>query len=299
MGLSDSGITVELDLLGSTLNLGIATNRRDRAVRRGEVKGLSISFDDGSPEGRQHRLLQLAAESAFHAAGLFHNTLLDLPLQDIRARQWGKAKAWVDLIYYRDFRTLNTPGGGIAFVYTQPVSSWIQVYRGTMDEAGREPAFSPHGLPAGPMYGSESDDSLPERLKDPRILPWGYMWERGGTKINVPTSLSFHPYSEPGVANAVGAVNSDNVVLGGINFAPFTLKFESTTVVIRQGGFGPGDDTVLYDTVYEWLAIGGPAEQPGHYRQKPVWIQVLKKWETIEDIEFPAVPFTGLFPLGT
>jgi len=292
MTTSTGGITIELDLYGSTMNLGIDSNRRDRAVRRGIVKGLTASVEDDDPKGLSHTLMQRAASAVFDAVGLFHHTITTLRLQDIQTRQWGQTKVWVDLIYFRGFENtgfLDGPFGG-TFEYTRTQHNVLPVYRHTTNLENGAPLFGPQGLPAGPLIGN-----APNRLNDQRRFPIHKMWERESTLISVPTVLTTHPYSAPGVADRIGLVNSGIVSIGSIGFAPFTLKFLSADVNVRFGGFGHGQlSQVLYDTIYEFEAIAS-----GHYHQTPAWNATENEWDTIEAVEFPALSFVGGFPLGT
>ncbi len=292
---SVDGITIELDLLGSTANLGVDSNRRDRALRRGLVKGLTASVEDGLPKGTSHTLMQRAAQEVFDAVGLFHHTITDLRLQDIRTRQWGLTKVWVDLVYFRGFENTGFLDGqfGGTFEYTRTQHNVLPVYRHTTNLTNGDPVFGPHGLPAGPMIGN-----APNRLDDQRRFPLHKMWSRESTLISVPTVLTAHPYSAPGVADRIGLVNSGTVSIGSIGFAPFTLKFLSADVNVRFGGFGHGQQSsVLYDTIYEFEAIAS-----GHYHQTPLWNpgppQPPDEWGTVEAVEFPALSFVGGFPLG-
>ena len=298
MAQSVGGITVKLDMYGSTSSLGVDTNRRDRALRRCLVSGLTASVEDGSPSGSSHKLLQLAADAVFDAVGLFHHTTKGLRLQDIQARQWGQTKVWVDLIYFRGFENtgfLDTPAGN-TFEFTRPVNATIPVYRHTTNLANGDPEFDSHNLPAGPMYGN-----APLRLKNQFQFPWHYMFPREGTLITVPTLLTAHPYSAPGVADRISTVNSDFVKIGSINFAPFTLKFQTAHVTVKIGGFGSSANSIWYETLYEFVAIPG-----GHYIQQPVWIPahedppgnpIPAEWGTSESVEWPAKTFVNAFPL--
>ena len=306
---SVGGITVQLDMYGSTMDLGVDSNRRDRAVRRALVSGLTGSVNDGDPAGGSHTLMQRAAQAVFDAVGLFHHTITDLRLQDIHTRPWGQTKVWVDLIYFRGFENtgfLSGPSGG-TFEYTTTISDVIPVYRHvteiSTDGIPTGPSFDAHGLPSGPMLGNS-----PKRLENQNQLPPFKMWDREATLISVPTVLSSHPYSVPGVASLIGHVNSDVVTIGSIGFTEFTLKFRTTHVKIRFGGHGSGPGSVKYDTTYEFVAI-----DLGHYSQAPTWIpehlefpdgkgppvEVEAQWGTVEAVEFPALPFVGAFPLAT
>lgn len=288
---SAGGITIRLDLYGSTENRGVVTNRRDRAIRRSLVKGLPASTEDGDPSGDSHTLQKRAADEIILAVGLNHHTIDNLQLQEIRTRNWGQTKVWVDLVYFRDFRTLHGPGGNEAFAYTRTKSGLIEVFRYTTSQSDGtgEPDFDSHGLPAGPMYGNS-----PDRINNQSRWPESYMWRRSATQIVIPTVLSSHPYAAAGVANLVGLVNSDNVSIGAVDFAPFTLKFETADVNVRTSGFG-NNLSIVYETQYVFTAL-----VKGHFRQMPAWNpnSTPNQWTTIEAVEFDALPFFGVFPIG-
>ncbi len=283
---SAGGITIDLDLAGSTETRGVVTNRRDRALRRGLVGGLTASVEDGDPAGDSHILQRRAADAIILAVGLEHHTITDLPLQEIRTRDWGRTRVWTDLVYFRDFRTLHGPGGNEAFAYTRTKSGLIEVFRHTTGPTG-DPSFGPEGLPAGEMYGAS-----PLRLKKESIWPKSYMWRRSATQIVIPTVLSSHPHSANGVPDRIGLVNSDNVSIGSVDFAPFTLKFETADVNVRTSGFG-NNLSIVYETQYVFTALA-----KGHYRQRPNWNDALKEWETVEEVGFDTLPFFGVFPIG-
>ncbi len=287
-------ITVKLDLYGTTQTTGITGSRYDQAVRLCLVEGLTADTAHG------HNNINTAINSVLDVVGLFHHRIgfgvgggvgiggsgqfrNKLPVQSATGTKFGPTSVWVTLRYSRGRHTFTDANKA----HSYPGIEAIPVYRLAFNPANGDTMINERGLPSGPMLNNlvAAPGNI---LEDPAYRPPHIMWKRVVQKITIPTVLSFHPLQE--VAGLLNHINSDSISLGGIQFAPFTIRFDGVNVDADGISTHVGQ---FYFCEYEFTAI-----DRGFYRQFPVWNPALSpaQWDTTEGLVYEQAPFNGAFP---
>lgn len=276
-------VSIQLDMYGSTLTIADQF-LQDVATRICLVSGLTAD-SDGDPGGGQHNNVHQAIWEVINLVGPWHQSVgipdqdigtvprhQKLPLQLVTGRKWGPTKVWVTLRYFRIRGGLFGRGGN---VQTTPGWESTPVYR--------KPEDFTKGLPTGNWLYTTGE------LTDPTKRPPWVMWKRAITKIEIPTALTFHPLQE--VASLVNKINSDQITLGNISFAPYTLRFDGANV---EGRFGTSSG-INYFTFYHFTAI-----HEGHYRQFVNFNLDISvpRWEFANGLSHEPAPFFNAFPFN-
>ena len=277
-----TGVTVRIDISGSIYNRGVTSYRHDRVIRRCLVSGLTASGDNDPSE---HDLLHRAAEAAT-TGNLFHHIVTDLPLQQVRARQFRKSttKVWVDLIYARGrWGSLPQASNIIASVRSKDMP--IPMYRlpyTPLGQGGGDPAFDliTH-LPSGPLYIIKKENTG-EPGKEVYRRPQTYMWPRPAVEFYLPTFRSSNPISA--IDHLIGKTNDDDFTIGGVTFIENTLLLKAPDIdwtANRNGnwfeidyrligmpiGFNVQNILIATDgpSAGEWVTVDGPEFEKANF----------------------------------
>jgi len=237
-------ITVKLNRpAGTTLTLGVADRRSDRAVRAASATGLSL---DPHANDQRAAILQALGD-----AGLMHDAQTDLPLIDVQA------------VKERD-QTFN---GQLALVYghnavtTPPAAAWAL--------AREEQDPIKLSVPEKSVdYEYQTDGSVTiDMVNYPRgslvlmaMVAWDKRWVPV-TNITVPTLLSSHPAAT--VDPLVGKVNDALYTPTGSarSFAADTLLYLGMSLAPVPGLASGGSAVVRYPVLY-------------HFKHRPDgWVQ--------------------------
>lgn len=250
-------VTIELDKYGSTLESGVTTNRYDRGIRRGLVKGLALT--DKLDRAIQAAYDQARSEATNALGYPVHPRNITLPLQVIRARRWGPYKVWVWLEYSRR-------SGAVSAHAPIEIARYASGLYTTNHWFSSTSSLSPTGIPGGPiMFHNCPTANRIGGEPGPRCAPQSWSWVQAAFNIHIPTVLNTHPALA--VGNKLNCTNSDTVVFGGLSFAPNTLRFEGMNV--RELDTAQG---LKFSTLYHFLAVRSGFLQETADQQPPDYI---------------------------
>lgn len=280
-------------LAGTSLTVGIYTDRHDRAVRRCRIKNLPVN-DSALPT---------ALNDLIASVGTFHPQLTSLPLSRAQVTRHGidsatgTATAWVDLIYARDRISQSLPNEP---AFTVPESrttiEHTPVYFEVFDEDGNEVPLE-DGLPAGMLHIIEGPHYTNQTVGGTPPKPEPYMWPRH--------VVQFYPYqvrtSSPAadVEEAIGKVNSESFQIGEIEFEPNTLRFDGLDVTwTNRWAPGTPDAQIMALCEYQFTAA-----HHGWYMQTVKWEQLVGppapgqasgQWLPINGVQHPTIDFNSV-----
>lgn len=255
--------TIELDIPGSSLTYGIASQFNDYAVRVHLVKGQSD---------------QDSALTALHTAlgvdWAIHHVIPNLPLQDENCQYAGLDRWMVTQRFYRTRWNQNRDAGAIR-----------QNFRFELDVVPTFIASSAsrtNGLP----YVSNPDPTdfylLPldgTYNQQPYLPPVAYMYERRTLNIVDVRTYDAYPMTSAQAA-ALGKVNNASLVINtiGLTLAANTCRFVGAEFDMVSDGTG---STGRWSGAFHFKVISG-----GHYQQRAYWDDAAFKWKVANDLMY-------------
>ncbi len=253
--------TIELDIPGSSLTYGIASQFNDYAVRVHLVKSQTT---------------QDAALTALHTLqGVdwgIHHVIPNLPLQDETVQYAGIDRWLVTQRYYRTPWNLNRDAAAVR-----------QNFRLELDLTPvfiKSSATKTNGLPYDADPDPEDFYLLPldgSANQQAYLPPAAYMYERCTLNILDVRTYDTYPVSSAQLA-ALGKVNNANLVINsiGLTLGTNTCRFIGAEFDMISDGTG---STGRWSGAYHFKVIAG-----GHYQQRAYWDSANDKWKVANDL---------------
>lgn len=205
---------------GTSLTVGYRKRQNDRSVRRFYVNTTTNTITT----------LGDAVILAAAFAGNWHPSIIDLPLQKVRAFRHGPKKVICDVVYQRD--RFSTPPYN-AFNSAAWVNSFesVNVYRSKVKAVGGLPVtvIDPEtGLPEGDFHAG------PKNVKS--TPPQGKPWQAAILKLYVNTVLTENPLiTDRDLFRLKNTTNGDeDIQFGGVTFPPNTVRFDDFEIRFTQ-----------------------------------------------------------------
>jgi len=251
--------TIELDIPGSTLRYGIASQFNDYAIRVSLVKGQTT---------------QDAALTALHTAqGVdweYHHVIPNLPLQSEQVTYDGISRWLVTQVFYRSPWNLNRESAAIRQNFRFEVELTNVFIKSSASKTNGLPYSGSPG--ATDFYLLPLDASGTQRAYLP---PVAYPYERRTLNIMDVRTYDTYPITSAQLA-ALGKVNDDTLVINtiGLSLAANTCRFVGAEFDMISDGTG---STGRWTGAFHFKAVSG-----GFYQQRAYWDT--SSWKVANDL---------------
>jgi len=257
--------TIEKDIPGSSLSVGIASQFNDYAVRVHLVKGQTTQSD---------ALTALHTDLGVNWA--LHHVIQNLPLQ-VETCQYAGLNRW--MVTQRFYRT--------RWNQNRTTSAVRQNFRFEVDLTPafiKSSASRTNGLP----YSSNPDPTdffllpLDSTYNQQAYLPpVSYPYERRTLNIVDVRTYDSYPITSA-QASALGKVNNASLVINtiGLTLAAYECRFVGAEFDMVSDGTGT---TGRWSGAFHFKVISG-----GHYQQRAYWDTAAFKWKVANDLLYEA-----------
>lgn len=265
---------IKIDIPGSSMRVGIASQFQDYAIRRHMVTGETTQAD---AQDALHTLLGVNWAK--------HHVIDNLPLQSETISKFGANKWIITQTFARD-----------------QTSGWRDESNGRRQEL----RFTLHAVPVfisaaqsrtnALPYNSDPDPDdfylLPLSSTDgvtvsqsPSLPPVAYMYERPALRLADQRTYDEYPLSATQVG-LLGKVNNGSITLNsvGLTFSANECRFVGADFIMESTG---EDSTGRWAGSYYFDCIKG-----GHYMQRAWWDDTNDKWKVSNDLMYETGDFT-------
>ncbi len=253
--------TIEKDIPGSSVGMGVTDQFNDYAVRRHLVKGVAT-----------HAAAQAALQADLGIGWTYHHVIDNLPCQKVETQYAGLNMFTVDQVFYRKRWNLNRSASAVRQNFRWGLDA-TPVY--IKSSASRTNGLPYDAAPTPPDFYLLPLDSTDNQAA--YLEPVAYMYERPTFDIVDMRSYDAYPISAAQAA-AFGKVNNAALTINtlGLTFAANECRLIGANFDMVSDGTG---STGRWTGAFYFKGISG-----GWYHQRAYWDPGSSSWKVSNDL---------------